>query len=45
MINLGALADRLQPLQVARLRLVLDAPQEALSTLLSTLERRSGCRF
>src|SRR5262245_13488911 len=45
MINLGALADRLQPLQVARLRLILRAPQEALSTLLSTLERRSGCRF
>ena len=45
MINLGALADRLQPLQVARLGLLLDAPQEALSTLLSTLERRSACRF
>jgi tetraacyldisaccharide 4'-kinase len=45
MINLGPLADRLEPLQVARLRLALAAPQEALSTLLSTLERRSGCRF
>jgi tetraacyldisaccharide 4'-kinase len=44
-INLGSLADRFEPLQVARLRLVLDAPQEALGTLLSTLERRSGCRF
>src|SRR5262249_10842735 len=45
MINLGALADRLQPLQVARLGLLLDAPQEALSTLFSTLERRAAYRF
>jgi tetraacyldisaccharide 4'-kinase len=45
MINLGSLADQLEPLQVARLRLFLAAPQEVLSTLLSTLERRSGCRF
>jgi tetraacyldisaccharide 4'-kinase len=44
-INLGALADRLQPLAIAQLRLVLHHPQEALSTLLSTLESRSGCRF
>jgi tetraacyldisaccharide 4'-kinase len=44
-INLGPLADRLQPLKVARLRLILEDPGQALSTLLSTLERRCGCRF
>ncbi len=44
-INLGSLAERLQPLQVARLRLVLEAPEQALRTLISTLERRSGCRL
>jgi tetraacyldisaccharide 4'-kinase len=44
-INLGALAGRLQPLNVARLRLVLEDPERALSSLLGTLERRCGCRF
>ncbi len=44
-INLGPLAARLQPLQVARLRLVLENPDQALSTLFSTLEHRSGCRL
>jgi tetraacyldisaccharide 4'-kinase len=44
-VNLGSLADHLRPLQVAQLRVVLDAPQEALSTLLNTLQSRSGCRF
>jgi tetraacyldisaccharide 4'-kinase len=44
-INLGALAGRLRPLHVARLRLVLEDPEQALSSLLSTLERRCGCRF
>jgi tetraacyldisaccharide 4'-kinase len=44
-INLGALAEGLHPLKVARLRLVLEDPDQALSSLLSTLERRSGCRF
>ncbi len=44
-INLGTLADRLRPLQIARLRLTLEDPEQALSTLLSTLERRCGCRF
>jgi tetraacyldisaccharide 4'-kinase len=44
-INLGLLADRLQPIKVAQLRLVLENPALALSTLLSTLERRCGCRF
>lgn len=44
-INLGPLAERLQPLKVAQLRLILENPSQALSTLLSTLERRCGCRF
>jgi tetraacyldisaccharide 4'-kinase len=44
-INLGLLAGRLQPLRVAQLRLMLEDPDQALSTLLSTLERRCGCRF
>jgi tetraacyldisaccharide 4'-kinase len=44
-INLGALAGRLESLNVARLRLVLEDPEQALSSLLSTLERRCGCRF
>jgi tetraacyldisaccharide 4'-kinase len=44
-INLGQLAGRLQPLQIAQLRLTLEDPEQALSTLLSTLERRCGCRF
>src|SRR5262249_22919315 len=44
-INLGSLAERMQPLRVARLRLVLEAPEQALRTLFSTLERRSGCRL
>jgi tetraacyldisaccharide 4'-kinase len=44
-INLGPLAERLQPLKVAQLRLILENPGQALSTLLSTLERRCGCRF
>jgi tetraacyldisaccharide 4'-kinase len=44
-INLGPLTDRLQPLKIARLRFTLEDPDQALSTLLSTLERRCGCRF
>jgi tetraacyldisaccharide 4'-kinase len=44
-INLGMLAARLQPLHVAHLRLVLEDPEQALSSLLNTLERRCSCRF
>jgi tetraacyldisaccharide 4'-kinase len=44
-VNLGPLAGRLQPIKVAQLRLILENPGLALSTLLSTLERRCGCRF
>jgi tetraacyldisaccharide 4'-kinase len=45
LINLGPLADGLQPLQIAELRIVLTYAEAALSTLFSTLEGRSGCRF
>jgi tetraacyldisaccharide 4'-kinase len=45
LINLGSLAGRLELLHIARLRLLLESPEQALSTLLSTLERRCGCRF
>ena len=45
LINLGLLAGRLELLHIARLRLLLESPEQALSTLLSTLERRCGCRF
>jgi tetraacyldisaccharide 4'-kinase len=45
LINLGTLADRLQPLQVVQISLSLEDPNDALSTLLATVERRSGCRF
>lgn len=45
LINLGSLADRLQPLQAAQVVLSLEDPSFALSTLFATLERRSGCRF
>jgi tetraacyldisaccharide 4'-kinase len=44
LINLGALAAKLQPLHIARLRMELDAAQVA-STILKTLEERCGCRF
>lgn len=44
-INLGPLRDRLQPLAIAKLRLAFEDPERALSTMLNTLEQRSGCRF
>jgi tetraacyldisaccharide 4'-kinase len=44
-VNLGALAGGLQPLQIAQLRLILEDPENALSTMLNTLEERCGCRF
>ena len=44
-INLGALASQLQPLRVARLRLVLENPEIALKMLLEALEKRNGCTF
>jgi tetraacyldisaccharide 4'-kinase len=44
-INLGTLQDRLQPLAIAQLRLILEDPEDALGTLLGTLEQRCGCRL
>ena len=44
LLNLGPLAEQLQPLQVAQLQIELESPEEALSFLLDTLEKRSGCR-
>lgn len=45
LINLGKLAERLQPLEIAELRVVFEDPPQVLETLLETLERRCGCRF
>lgn len=45
LINLGDLQNRLQPLAIAKLRLVFENPEHVLSTLLNTLEQRCGCRF
>ena len=45
LVNLGALAERLQPLQVGHLRMLLAEPESALRTLLGALEKRCGCRF
>jgi tetraacyldisaccharide 4'-kinase len=44
LINLGALAARLQPLYLARLHLALDATLVG-TTILKTLEQRCSCRF
>lgn len=44
-MNLGDLAARLQPLKIARLKMVLETPDRALDCLLETLERRCSCRF
>lgn len=43
-VNLGTLAARLQPLQVARLQLILE-PEAVTGTLIKTLEQRCGCGF
>jgi tetraacyldisaccharide 4'-kinase len=45
LINLGTLAGRLSSLQVVPLKVALLYPGDALSTMLSTLEQRCGCRF
>ena len=45
LVNLGALAERLQPLQVGHLRMLLAEPESALSALFAALEKRCGCRF
>lgn len=43
-VNLGSLAAVLQPLQVARLRLILES-DSITGTLIKTLEQRCGCGF
>lgn len=43
-INLGAFSTRLEPLHVARLRLVFES-EAAVGTILRTLEQRCSCRF
>jgi tetraacyldisaccharide 4'-kinase len=44
LINLGPLSAQLQPLRTAELRMQLEAPNQALTFLLETLEQRTGCR-
>jgi tetraacyldisaccharide 4'-kinase len=44
-INLGAWAQRLGTLHVARLRLALDDGQTVIETLVGTLEQRCNCEF
>ena len=43
-INLGRLAERLEPLHAARLRLELHS-QSVIETIVSTLQERCGCRL
>ncbi len=45
LINLGPLAEQLQPLRAIQLRMELASPQGALAQLLEILEHRTGCRF
>jgi tetraacyldisaccharide 4'-kinase len=44
LINLGPLSAQLQPLRTAELQIGLEAPNQALTFLLETLEQRTGCR-
>lgn len=44
LINLGPMAERLEPLHVGRLEMSFDAEKLAV-TILGTLEERCGCRF
>jgi tetraacyldisaccharide 4'-kinase len=44
-VNLGVFSERLKPLKIAELRLILANPDQVLSTTLNTLEQRCGCRF
>src|SRR5579884_393249 len=45
LINLGTLAEQLQPLRAIQLSMELASPQSALAQLLEILEHRTGCRF
>jgi tetraacyldisaccharide 4'-kinase len=44
LINLGPLAAQLQPLRIAELQISLEAPEQALRTILETIEQRTGCK-
>jgi tetraacyldisaccharide 4'-kinase len=44
-INLGAFSPQLQPLRIARLRMELESPEQALTAMLLAIEQRSGCRL
>ena len=44
-VNLAGLARQLEPLRIARLRLELESPEQALSEMLQAIEQRSGCRL
>src|SRR5262249_50811295 len=45
LVNLGALAERLQPLGTSELHIELEAPEQALNLLFESLVERSGCRL
>jgi tetraacyldisaccharide 4'-kinase len=45
LINLGALAARLQPLRAAAVQIMLESPEQALKLVLETIEQRSGFRL
>lgn len=44
LVNLGELSAQLQPLRIARLKLELEAPEQALDSILKRIEQRCGCR-
>jgi len=44
-VNLAEFARQLEPLRIARLRLELEAPEQAINEMLQAIEQRSGCRL
>jgi len=45
LVNLGALADQLQPLRIAELHIEFEAPEDALNVVLGATAKRTGCRI
>ena len=45
LVNLAGFARQLEPLRIARLRLELESPEQALSEMLQAVKQRSGCRL
>lgn len=43
LVNLGPLAERLQPLRIAELQVELEAPEHMLNVILERIEERSRC--